>query len=1058
MRKVDITGGINPTYMKFPDRIVAVGGAGKAITMELLETEWVLRGILEPRPSPPSLTVTILDTAEGEENNDRERIREIREQIQELEEEVRDPDQGRTGSIDIDYKLITGDIRLGGSIDLLGDDAVPRITEGNGMEADDWWIDEQHINENLDFAKGVVRKRGLGKAIYYKAYAEDDQISKYIDLPEKGKVAILAGLGGGTGSGILVDLASHLKQRQRTAEITLFGVLPNHTEGRKENTNAYAALSELEYLSLNGEQLFKDRILMPIDPTEFDGKTGNRIQTEELLKEFDEAVIYLLAAYYNTEGLEDPFADTPKYAPFTIGIPQILRYNVEAINDARDVFRDILEEKEDALRTEEEIYDELNRFLAKHFDDGEVEAGLRDLDKTDLNERVNRVESLLDFDLFNELEYESIGIFEDIVNDARMESSDIEDQIDTISASIRAVDATGRETGQYVDNIDEHLAEIIEKDLTLISQRKDILEQIKHIDDKRIRDAIEFLIGSSDTGANPGVKLQRLEANMDDLEDKRDQLQDEHEEARRELEDARDEMSEEITRRMKNWEREIEDEIGQLQRIDQQNVEQDVRNLRSRLDEYLANVVNADSPEEIEQIPEGEVRKALDAVESKLNEVGVQFQDTRRDIEGSLPKLKQAREAFFQMNQEEGTLESLAPWESSTEEEKQEAHKNFRMQTNRIEDMGMFSVGPPGGNFTAELQFNEDGVIEQVDQRKRQLRDTIANDLRNRVEDTREDLIRDAEEALIDGVDREELEETVRQLVRIDVGETDDIERRLEDLEADLEDVETEVEVYQPTIELFQRLNNKREAYEEKTKSFRKRQDNYTDESTRQVATSPEDHVYVKNLQPEDVFRATGQDNLATSDILNSQEESQRVRSSLERLAKNTRNEEYTALRRRKLSQGRSRYNEQKVRVSVLSPAINQLDNDVIDFEDIFAGAFDIGGSGKRAESPYTSWASDVGGPWDIGLCTFITGVFTDNIRKVVQADGYHSGYAQRRDEMGGDIKIHHSYGLSDGFYIRRDDIMNMEHEEDVGFYLRDEQEIVDDLLDDYIEIVETNE
>ncbi len=221
------------------------------------------------------------------------------------------------------------------------------------MDPESWWIKPQHINENLDFAKGVVRKRGLGKVIYYKSYAEDDQISKYIDLPEKGKVAVLAGLGGGTGSGILADLAQHLKDRHRTAEITLFGVLPNHLEGLKENTNAFAALSELEYLSLHDEQVFKDRILLPIDPTEFDGKTGNRIQADRFLEEFNEAAVYMLASYYNTEGLEDPFADAPKYAPFTIGIPQILRYNVEAVNEARETFRDILEEKQEALQARE---------------------------------------------------------------------------------------------------------------------------------------------------------------------------------------------------------------------------------------------------------------------------------------------------------------------------------------------------------------------------------------------------------------------------------------------------------------------------------------------------------------------------------------------------------------------------------------------------------------------------------------------------------------------------------------------------------------------------------
>jgi len=135
------------------------------------------------------------------------------------------------------------------------------------------------VNENLDFAKGVVRKRGLGKGIYYKAYSEDDEMSSIVDLPQKGEVAIIAGLGGGTGSGILVDLAYHLKEQHPTSEITLFGVLPNHTEGIKESTNAHAVLSELEHLRLEGDSPFEDYVLVPIDPTGFDGKKERVIES-----------------------------------------------------------------------------------------------------------------------------------------------------------------------------------------------------------------------------------------------------------------------------------------------------------------------------------------------------------------------------------------------------------------------------------------------------------------------------------------------------------------------------------------------------------------------------------------------------------------------------------------------------------------------------------------------------------------------------------------------------------------------------------------------------------
>lgn len=185
--------------MTLPDRVFTIGGAGKDIGMELLESDWLLREILRPRRDPKQLTITFLDTAEEERDDDLNRIEAIRQRRDELKAELRDTNQGRVGDIDIRYKLITENIMLNSQIDLTGEDIVPRIVAGNGIDEGNWWIDEDHIEENLNFAKGAVRKRGLGKAMYYKAYAEDDELATLIDIPSKGEVAIIGGLGGGTG-------------------------------------------------------------------------------------------------------------------------------------------------------------------------------------------------------------------------------------------------------------------------------------------------------------------------------------------------------------------------------------------------------------------------------------------------------------------------------------------------------------------------------------------------------------------------------------------------------------------------------------------------------------------------------------------------------------------------------------------------------------------------------------------------------------------------------------------------------------------------------------------
>ena len=1046
--------------MNFPDRIFAVGGAGKAIALELLETEWVINDLLEPKPDPDSLTVTIIDTAEGEKNTDRQKINEIRENIAEKAAELRNSATGRVGTVDIEYKLITEDIHLGGNIDLIGEDAVPRITAGNGMKEENWWIKERHINENLDFAKGVVRKRGLGKAIYYKAYAEDDEISSYIDLPQKGKVAVLAGLGGGTGSGIVIDLARHLRNKQRTAEITLFGILPNHTEGIKESTNSYAALSELEYLALTDEQVFKDRIIIPIDPTGFDGKIGDRIQTGKLLQELDEAIIYLLTSYYSTEGLEDPFADTPDFAPFTVGIPQVLRYNVEAINEARNRFRDVLNQKEEALQREDDIYAQVDRFLTRNYrpDDTETEQGLRDLDKTDLKERLEDIESWLQFDLFDELDYHSVNIFEDIVSDGKKEGSDIAEQIDIISGSIRAVDTTGGEAGTFVDNIDEHLAEVLEKELRLIGQRKEILGRRQTIDDNRIRDAVEYLIGNSDRNATPGVKLQRLEAKLEDFEERYERLKAERDDIQSELEAKRDEQSSEVERRTTEWIQQIEPTVNQIQQFDLQYIESLLSSLDGQLQDFAYQIENATIDDEVERVTEDEVLQVTNELQSVLNTVGIDISAEVRDINSSLTELKRAKRAFLAVNQEEGTIEKIAPWKSSTQEAKEEANRDYRIQKNSIQDKGVFQLGTIT-NFTASVSFDANGIIQRCQQNRSQLEDHIINSLQEQVQEIPAEQLQSLEQLVTsDNPDIGSIEEIGRETFRIEVGETEELENQIRDLEAEISTIERQKEVYNPAITLFQEANQQRETWIEKNRSFKQQLAEHDSNDSQHVTTETDDYVYVKNIQPEDIFRATGRDNIANSDLFNSEQETRRVRRNLEELAKNARNQEYTGLHRRKLAKDTSRYSGHKVRVAAASPAVNQIENSALDFSELFQNAFDLGASGKRVESPYTSWRQEVGGPWDIALSIFITGVFFDNIRKVVQADGYHAGYKQRLADLEDDILIHHSFGLEDGMYVKRENLINLEDSDDSEFYLRDESQVVSELLDEYLETVPTNQ
>ncbi len=1043
--------------MNFPDKIFSIGGAGKKIVFELLESEWILREVLKPRPNPLSLTVTILDTAEEEENDDRQRIANIRDNIAAITSELRESGSGRLGNIEIKYKLITRNIQLNDQNDLIGEKAIPRITAGSGMSEENWWVEEQHINENLDFATGVVRKRGLGKAMYYKAYAEDDELSTYIDLPDTGKVAVFSGLGGGTGSGIIIDLARHLRQRQRTAEITLFGVLPNHTEGIRENANAFAVLSELEYLSLTDEQVFKNRILLPIDPTNFDGKGGNKIQNSQLLQEFDEAILYLMTAYYNTVGTEDPFADSPDFAPFTIGVPQILRYNVEAINEGRSALRKILTLKQETVQAERDIYTKLERFLDTHYG-GPEEGGLRDLDRADLNTRLEDVDSLLEFELFNELDYESVSIFTDIIEDAKTESDDISEQIDIISGSLRAVDTTGTNAGKFVDTIDEHLAEVIEANLQAMVQRNRLLVQKQSIDDNRIRDAIEYLMFSDDGSGNPGVKLNRLEKHLEDVEQQIDDRKAELEETIDELETLQREQADKIDREVQEWLRDTTESIEQAQMIDLTGTKTGLSSLTRALEQFRSELVNADSDDEADRVSKQSVNEVLDDLEREFERVGLPFHERRSAIERSMAALTECRKAFLTMNMEEGTLEKYLPFSGKTEEKKNEAHRNFRVQKNKIEDNDVFTVGPPGGKFSADVAFNEEDVVFELEERRRDLEHDIVSSIEDRLENLSDDHQRDLDAELERGPETDRLEAIVTQAFEDEIEGTDEIRERKETIETELENLDSDRKSYQATVGLFEELNQRRETYSTRRSEFNKKQNEYETTSTKPVSTGRDESAYIKNIKPDDIFRVTGDDGIGDSDLFASQEENRRIYGALENLIENAFNDQYSGIKKRRFSKGRKRYNDIKIRVGVLSRAIDQIDPDALDFEERFSNAFDLGASGNRVENPYTSWQDSIGDKWDIGLGVFIDGVFLDNLRKMVQADGYRSGYETRKSELDDDILIHHTYGLDEGYYVRRGGTLNLEHDDGVGFYLQDETEIVDRLLTEYVETVPIGE
>jgi hypothetical protein len=401
------------------------------------------------------------------------------------------------------------------------------------------------------------------------------------------------------------------------------------------------------------------------------------------------------------------------------------------------------------------------------------------------------------------------------------------------------------------------------------------------------------------------------------------------------------------------------------------------------------------------------------------------------------------------MNTEEGTLESLAPWETSAEEEREEAQRNYRMKTNQLEDKDVFTVSRTGDSISVDCEFNGQQLVRTVDDEVDHRRQSILSEARSVLSEEHPSAMDELQRQLDDGASFADLTTIIEECTEDEILETEEIQARHDELESDLEAAEKSVERYDGTADLFEELNQPREKLLTAEERYREHQTEYEESRDTDVATQNQSYDYIKTIQPQNILQIREDTDIGKSKLFTDQTERQRLRGALEELSRKAQDPQYTGLIKRRISDDRARYNEMNLVVGVMSKAIDSI-GDVADLEGEFKGAYNLGAGGEN----YASFPVEAGGNWDIGLGMFIGGVFLDNLRAEVEADGYHTGYKAREQSQDTDILVHHNHKLDEGWYVRRTDVLNMENRNDVRFYLRDEATIRDELLSEYLEAV----
>ena len=197
----------------------------------------------------------------------------------------------------------------------LKNDGVIKYNEG--ISNCEWLVD----NDIINLEGGTGKMRATSKAMYYYDYYKGelrDTLENFFEKvydQKKPLIVMIVGLGGGTGSGIFIDLAFRLKKEVPDSAIWGFGILPSDIiDTNLCKRNAYSALCELKYVLTDRAEEFSEYYKDPFDifflisltpvsnnlKEETNHSTGSNINELDLRKEYkimDQALTDLLIDY-----------------------------------------------------------------------------------------------------------------------------------------------------------------------------------------------------------------------------------------------------------------------------------------------------------------------------------------------------------------------------------------------------------------------------------------------------------------------------------------------------------------------------------------------------------------------------------------------------------------------------------------------------------------------------------------------------------------------------------------------------------------------------------------
>ncbi len=1058
----------------FPNKIYALGGAGKQMAFQLFDQDWFLTEAARPDGVNDTVDVHVLDTATERAEQERERADRITERAERIASQlrIRDPN-GTVREVSVDPVYLTENVYNNQVADFIGGQTIEQIRRNTSV--DHWWLTEEHLTDPnspgdmFNFAKGVIRRRALGKALFFKALSEDTtRMRTVFDLGGSDgppDVAVLAGLGGGTGSGQAIDVARYLRRHNQDARITLFATMPTPREGSNERANAYAALSELEYLALPDTPVsnpFNDVVLFPLTPTDH---RGGETTVQDLL-EFDEAFGYALLSYYNNPDVDHPFEGVNAFAPFTIAVPQVLRYSVQELHRAREIGHDLLEQKRRVLDAQRAIFTDVIEFLRDQYPDRDP-GGPDALNQTDVDKLVYALrdfESLVESPIFEQLEYDAVTVGREILTgiygdedpgeqDVRaiVEAEGVDGIVDAVEFELEGRDHEPGHLTEFEDIDDESLRRVVVEDLHHVRLLYDLLRERKRI--PADSDAVDRLLETFlDPEAERTVIRERwgkLNALLEDTEETVADLEARVQELDGEIEDARDQRRDRVESVYGDWYAEVESDLDLLIELADIDPEPVFDRLTDRL-EALAAEVQRKPPEQVDV----DVADALNEVQDTLagiDPLDAHFAGEADEIKSAARSVVAAREHWDAIAVAESGGGLLPFGGSETASTEREQYHAVRTE---LEQSGVFRVSYLPSDladetFTVEAVYDpgDDGRIrDELRTRRRRATDRVLTAFGDAVGDLsgdhasseREELRSVLEDLDSHGSPRTAVEDVVKGAIRPRLGgDLADLEAEREDVQAELARERDALETLSAVKDLQQTCRRHHEEYAEAYDQFRAA----LEEGRRAVESKPPvgkrlTADFIHRVDPRHKTGAKTSTSLRASKILAEEDDRRNAVDTIAKMLK-TRvvKKQYNSLVNASLSTDGDQagtFGRTYVSVGVLTEAFDEsgaADNCLT--ADHFPIEENVDIRTARNDG-FKTWHVRNGGPWDVAITAFIQGIsFLDNVNDVFHGQyAYRNAYESKRSGSEPTL-LRHALELENGYYVYRDGFMNLNDDRD---------------------------